>query len=404
MQSPERVSPRLSRLGLTVAIVALMLVPLGTSQMQSGDLVCVTNSNRILSVNESAQTFATIGTVASTTRAVVASPGNREALVLVSLQGSDHVLEVDAAGAASTLVSLPDETYLDLEVDQDGSVLVVADSGLILRHDSTGLTTVASVGGRLRDILLDPDTGDYFVCGIGSGIRRVSRRTGTVGNFAAATSTFVSLGHDPRTGRIVGLTSGASNVIEFDRTGTEVRRGRVPTSSALWIDDETGDYYVGGSSRVVRVDRSSLTAQSTISLGSGNTVLGLTRFASRNVSGRGLVPGTNAFRIDLDFPDSPGAAYGAGLSTSMRPGIPVAGRRIDLFPGALFFLSASGGLDGFFTSNFVGNLSATGRATIRVTIPSEMPIGATLFVTANAANGTKPGAVDLGNTIGIARP
>lgn len=121
--------------------------------------------------------------------------------------------------------------------------------------------------------------------------------------------------------------------------------------------------------------------------GSGEIVVGTTTISRMDILGTVIqthpgIPGTNSgmcfdrgrnlvtmqvgaanqYQILLNFPGDGGKPYVLGLSISgFSPGIPLAGRVVQLVPDEVFRLSMSGNMAPFFKNN-IGNLNTADRA------------------------------------------
>lgn len=390
----------------TVAAIAAFLALIAASvaaQPAPDDFITLdASTDAVVQVNLSTKSVSKVVAIPGTLNAVIVDERNSGLFVLNNSSTAPAVLRVNSAGAVSTLTALPSGSYRDLAIDQDGSILIAA-TGRLMRFDGfqSQLTTVVSAAGTPTCVAVDHDTGHFLLGDFNRElILQVHRRTGAITTIASGSDVerINDLAHDPRTGNYVFVRSFPNEIVVMDRQGSIIRKAATNANQGIWIDDETGDFYTSGGDEIVQFKRT-LSIVTTQSVSSGASLFGLTRFASRNVIGFGNALANGIFRINANFPDSPNASYGAAVSTGMRPGIPTAGRMIDLRPEPLFFASAAGMLEGFFTSGFIGTTSNNGNAFMQMTVPQHLPVGRTLYISVNAVNQAKKGNLDLGNTI-----
>jgi hypothetical protein len=297
-------------------------------------------------------------------------------------------------------------------VDQDGAY-VLSDEwfNFVRKVDPVtgGVSIVLIAPGRLTNLVIDQDTGDYVIgvatsYGNQSSLLRADRSTGALATIATGLGQVTSIDFEPRSGDFVLGRLAPVSVLRVRRDGSTQALGGIPTDPmALKVDDETGNLLVGGwdvsTARITSLSPAGGVLTSHV-LAPPFWIGGVEVYGSRKVFGSGSLTAGSAYAIDFAFPASPGAPYVAALSLALRPGIALRDgvRVVNLAPDPLFFRSL-GGIPGI-TTGFSGTLDATGRARGTITLPPRFPTGIRLFVTAVAANPALPGGLDSGNSIG----
>lgn len=295
---------------------------------------------------------------------------------VIALTGSaPAILRWDPAGSVRTLGMLPSGLRgIDLEVDQDGAILIVASSGLLsfslLRFDpstSQFSTIVSLTNGSARRVVLDDDTGDYLV-GYGvlfpnqDYILSVDRRTYAVTTVCQSQDA-APLDHDQRTGNFV--VKGIQNpVFVMDRSCNRLTSAVHVVEDLKVMDEQNVIHAVAATGPVYTFDRQL-------------NVVAFCRFSSFLVAERmdvwgrrKLVGGYDALARRYDVrgqfihPGSAGSAYCLALSFGLRPGLSLGSTSCGLLnlnvSHPAFFLSACGGLDGTITTGFAGTTDGTG--------------------------------------------
>lgn len=393
----------MKRLAPTLLAASLLAGAL-SAQPQTGDYIVATHTNtgRILRVatGGSTQTLASMP-VGTNVQAVAMDAFNQSVVAVTESSTLDHFVLMTQTGSTSTIVQFPGNRVTSgIEIDQDGNFVVSRfDTIFKVNVPQRTLTTVASgLPTVVNAITMDNDTGDYIVGTTAGRLLRVDQITGQVSTIGTGLGSITGLDHDPRTGNFAVMVVGVLKIV--NRSGSVVSSVQTSTGQAVKIDDEFGHYHCAGFQAIEVFDRNlsridSIAFPTTLNLGS------IEIYGSRKVSGIGSGQRGSIYTMRLKFLRTTSGSFGCGLSLAgLRPGLRLAGRVINIAPDPLFFLSASNQLDGFFTQNFVGLLTA-GRAAASFTIPPYLPVGSTVYAAANAVNTSLPGNLDFGNTIAV---
>lgn len=389
----------------TLAGTALLVAAtgLGTAQsLQSDDYVTSNLDGAVMLTNPRTGRISTLATIDGAANAVAMSPySNSWVYVLREDAQGDEIVQVSPQGFVRTEVSLPTAGQKSgMIVDVDRSWVVTSDDGRLYRVEGTTLTTLASGLGALNAITLDVDTGDYVV-GSGTNLLRIDRKTLAATTLARMPARVNGVAFHPPTGHFAVVLAGTSgNVRLVDNGGTLRAVTGAVQDNAIFVDGRNGDILVAGRGSVAHYD-AKLTRTGLRSI--PGIQAGLMLYGSRKIQGTTKPTKGSVYNISLRFIDSPNANYGGALFVQgLRPGIPVAGRKINAnFNDPLLYLSSRGKLEGLFTQNIFGTTDAIGGAEVKIQVPALMKTGAKLYFVCNVVNGQKPGNLDLGNTIVI---
>lgn len=325
-----------------------------------------------------------------------------------SAQSLDFVSSTGFLTPGAILTAYPHQTCFD----QDGTVLVAEDWGLY-RIDPINQWDEPVWSGTyqfVHGMCIDGDTGDYIVVtqyGYFSDGRlyRINRTTLTSQLIAQNLGFVEGVDFDPTTGMFYVVNGDPfASLLRVSRNGAVVAMGpNVPTESkAVRVDPETGNILVVG-----RLEARLLSPQGALlqnfTLPGPMDYVGCVEIAgSREVIGSGTAVAGSSYDIDFNFPNCANQPYIAALSTSMRPGYPLndgTGRIVNLEQNFISQLTL-GGLPGV-VDGFQGVLDASGHADGVIHLPSWVPPGFRIFVTAVALNPAMPSGIDTANTWGF---
>jgi hypothetical protein len=328
-----------------------------------------------------------------------------------------HLVRLTPAGALTTLGpvggDLPVKVLGDAELDQDGTYVVVANSTLgpdnaLYRFDPVTNTSslITAVPGNPTHVTIDGTTGDYVVGNTAGSLLRVNRATLAITTIVASGISDQPIDFDPISGNFMAYQMPGIVRVTPGGTRTTVTTG-ASGSQGFRIDDTTGDFLNSSSSFggvALWTSAGALVRTRPISNGPVN-ITGVEIHGSRKVSGSGAATPGSTYTIRFSFPASPNAVYRGLMSFGERPGIPLndgTRRVVSLdFTSPLFGLTlTSGGIPGI-TTGFLGNLDGSGQATGTIAIPSILPPGVRMFVSAFAVNGAMPFGIETANTWGF---
>jgi len=297
------------------------------------------------------------------------------------------MLFIDPSGSVQKSLAIspamPGAGYLqDIVLDDDGTFLVVRGPGntvpaALLRVSRSGsVTTVFSSAAvpRPRSIVLDGDTGDYYLAeSLSRRLVQVSRDGGGVTSLGTWPTSFwhERISYQIRTGMILHpefVGAGPFSIWQMTPGGTVSTYVTIPSSLAIL--DVRPDRSSARSERMFAtthqlsgtfylIDDAS---RSVTSLRSGGAP-GQSLVPPREVASCRTAPGQWEFR--LHFEGQPKQPFAMAFSLAgMRPGMVLSdGRKILLQPDVLTYLSLSGRLDPVLTGN-LGVLDPDGRAVV----------------------------------------
>lgn len=378
---------------------------IAAAQATTGDYVLTGMSGRVVSLSAKDFAVSTLATRPAAVHGVTMDAINYWNHVIEESTNDDHLLEVSPySGYAGVIAKLPAAgTKTAVAVDVDGATIVASNDGTLYRVDRTtrAVTTIATGLGNVNALCIDGDTGDYIVGRwTERDLVRVDRTTKQPSVIAVSVGLVAGLAFHPHTGNFVVVGTTTPTLKLVDRQGQFVKAIDTNGRNAVAVDGATGDIVTAGFYNLSRYDKN---LNLRFEKATGEIALGVSLYGARKVSAQGPFTKGSVCMIGLRFHDSANANYGGALvSMGMRPGLPIAGRKINAnVNDRLFFLSAGGALEGLYTSGINGTLDSIGRATVRIVVPPFMPTGRKLYFVANAVNPTKPGNLDFGNTVVI---
>jgi hypothetical protein len=391
--------PRLVVARLMLAGLVLLAAPdAAAAQARPGDLLIAHQSgppynSSILALTPGATQVSTVATFQPTSlRGVMVGANNTHYYACARTV----VYEVTPTGAITTLQPLiPVGSFgAWIELDEDGQLLVgsgFAGQGGLMRMDPrTGAVTATLMQNAFPlSFCLDRDTGEIVVADGGTGQLVRIRRDGSITTVGQVNQYPYSMDFHLPTGDC--LIGSMSAIYRLSRWNSLTTFTAVPWSMKALAVFGDGTVAAGGNNvpAMLHYDARGGLIGTLLTATMSNVCMAVED--EHNLWGLNAPSVGGLLNLSVRFAAHPRKPYVVAASFSPRPGIPVAGRVIPLYPDDLF--RATFALPQVFV-HFVGLLDAQGRASPYVLVPKHMSLqGLRFFFAAVVIDSAAPGGI-----------